>query len=257
MVRCRPEVTVPSKATPKLIRNRLLKGLPASERRPILAELEILDLERHAGISRAGQPMTHVYFPESCMISVVSTMGNGSCVEAGIIGSRGMSALPVFLDAPDHLLDSFVQVPGRAGRIPAEVFRRSAVTGTTLHSLSLHYASFFLEQVARSAACNALHRLEQRCARWLLLASDELGRPDFSLTHEYLAEMLGVRRASVTDVAAELSQRRLVEYSRGRVRIIDARGLAKAACECYGLVTRAAERMLARGRQRAASGGSR
>ena len=233
-----------SKAEVKLVHNRILESLPAAERRQILRELEIVELPRQTSISRAGEPMTDVYFPETCMVSVVTTMRNGSCVEAGVIGARGMAALPVILKSEEHLLDSFVQVPGRAGRLSADTFRRASAPGTALHDLSLRYASIFLQQVARSAACNALHRLEQRCARWLLLAADELQRVDYSLTHEYLAEMLGVRRASVTDVASEFSERGLVEYARGRVRIVDARGLAKTACECYHLVTREAERLL-------------
>jgi len=234
-----------TKTTVKLVRNRILNALPPGERRALLRELEMLDLPRQASISRAGEPMTDVYFPETCMVSVVSTMSNGSCIEAGVIGIRGMAALPVFLDSKEHLLDSFVQVPGRAGRMSADAFRRRARPGSALYALGLRYASYFMQQVARSAACNALHRLEQRCARWLLLTADELQRSDYSLTHEYLAEMLGVRRASVTDVAAELSERGLVKYSRGRVRIVDAPALAKAACECYRLVSAEAERMLA------------
>lgn len=236
-----------TKPTAKLLRNRILKSLPAAESRRLLRELEIVDLPRQHPVSEPGRKMSWVYFPESCMISVVSTMRTGACIEVGIIGRRGMAALPVFLASEHHLMESFVQVPGRAGRLPAEAFQSNAVPRTALYDRSLRYASYFLQQVARSAACNSLHRLEQRCARWLLLAADELGRTDFSLTHEYLAEMLGVRRASVTDVASEFSERGLVEYSRGRVRIVDPKALARAACECYALVTEEAERMFATG----------
>jgi CRP-like cAMP-binding protein len=246
---------VPSKPLPKLVRNRILKSLPPAESRRLLRELEILELPRQHPVTEPGQKMRWVYFPESCMISVVSTMKTGACIEVGIIGRRGMAALPVFLGSEDHLMESFVQVPGRAGRVPAEAFQSNAVPGTALYERSLRYASYFLQQVARSAACNSLHRLEQRCARWLMLTADELGRADFSLTHEYLAEMLGVRRASVTDVASEFGERGLVEYSRGRVRIVNPDGLAKAACECYRLVSAEAERMFASaaGRRQSAS----
>jgi CRP-like cAMP-binding protein len=185
--------------------------------------------------------MRWVYFPETCMISVVSTLGNGACIEVGVIGRRGMAALPVFLDSEYNLMEAFIQVPGRAARVPAEVFLSTSAPGTALYARGLRYTSYFLQQMARSAACNALHRLEQRCARWLLLAADELGRADFSLTHEYLSEMLGVGRASISDLAAEFSDRNLVKYSRGRVHIIDSDGLARTACECYRLITREAE----------------
>ena len=242
-----------AKPAVRLIRNRFLKALPAFERRRIVAELEMVDMPRARSVSEPGQPMKHVYFPETCMVSVVSTTGTGACIEVGIIGCRGMAALPVFLGSDYNLVESFVQVPGRAGRIPAETFRASAGPGTALYEQSLRYTSFFLQQIARSAACNALHRLEQRCARWLLLTAEELGRQDFSLTHEYLAEMLGVRRASITDIAAEFSQRGLVRYSRGRVRIMDARALARAACECYRMLSEEAERMLSGSSRRAAS----
>lgn len=246
-------MSVSTKAAIRLVRNRFLKALPAFERRRIVAELEMVDMPRAKSVTEIGQPMKFVYFPETCMVSVVSTTRSGTSIEVGIIGCRGMAALPVFLGFDDNLVESFVQVPGRAGRIPAETFRASAGPGTALYEQSLRYTSFFIQQVARSAACNALHRLEQRCARWLLLASEELGRHDFSLTHEYLAEMLGVRRASITDIAAEFSQRGLVRYSRARVRIIDVRGLSRAACECYRMVSDEAERMLSAPRKRGAS----
>lgn len=215
-----------------------------------MRELEIVELPRQQQVTQPGLPVRWVYFPETCMVSVVSTMQSGACIEVGIIGRRGMTALPLFLKSDQSLMESFVQVAGRAARLPAEAFQRSAAPGTALYERSLRYVNYFLQQVARSAACNALHRLEQRCARWLLLTAEEVGRPDFSLTHEYLAEMLGVRRASITDTAAEFSDRGLVKYSRARVHIIDVPGLARAACECYRLVSDEAEKMLADGRSR-------
>jgi len=217
----------------KLVRNRLVQALPTAERRRISRELEIVDLPRRKTITEAGQGARYVYFPETAMVSVVSFTRDDLSVEVGIIGRSGTTAVPVFPASDEDALDSFVQIPGRAGRLPAESFRLYARPGTGLYDLSFRYTNFFLRQVARSAACNALHRLEQRCARWLLLAGEEVGSQEFSLTHEFLAEMLGVRRASVTDVAAAFSERGVVKYRRGRVKIIDPQALGKISCACY------------------------
>jgi CRP-like cAMP-binding protein len=217
----------------KLVRNRLVQALPAAERRRLTRDLEMVDMERNTTIAEAGQSVRQVYFPETAMVSVVSSTRDGLTVEVGVIGRSGTTGIPVFLASEENALDSFVQIPGRAGRISAERFRDYAAPGTALAELSLRYTNFFLQQIARAAACNVLHRLEQRCARWLLLASEEVGSREFSLTHEFLSEMLGVRRASVTDVAAEFSERELMKYRRGRVKIVDPKGLEQASCECF------------------------
>jgi len=230
----------------KLVRNRLVRALPPAERRRLTRELEIVELPRRKAISEAGQRMRHVYFPENAMISVVSFTREGSVVEVAVIGRGGMAAIPIFLGSEENPLDSFVQIPGRAARLSAERFRALASPGSALYDLSFRYITFFLQQIARSAACNALHRLEQRCARWLLLASGEIGSRKFSLTHEFLSEMLGVRRASVSDVAAEFSARGLVKYQRGRVEIVDPQGLGRVSCECYRDILEEADRIFRR-----------
>ena len=225
------------------IRNRLLSGLPAEEFKRIRPHVERVQLEQRDLVFDPEVPITHVYFPETAIISLVSKMKSGGVVEVGTAGCEGMAGLPVFLAGDTSSIQAFAQIPGMAVRMKTEAFVRLAGPPGAFHRMLLRYTQAFLTQVAQTAACNGAHLVEERCARWLLMTHDRAG-DDFPLTHEFLAFMLGVRRAGVTVAMRALQDRHLVQYSRGKVRIIDREGLEAMSCECYQVVRAHFERLL-------------
>ena len=225
--------------------NRILKALPPSEYRRLSGSMERVRLEIRQTTGEAGKKLDFVYFPESAMISHVSRMQDGSSVEIGIAGREGMSGLPVLLGDGISMSESFAQISGEAARMTSRAFRREVTPDTALHGLLLRYTQVFIQQTGQSVACNRLHTIRERCAKWLLMTSDQIGETEFVLTQEFLSQMLGVRRPGVTEAAASLARNGLITYKRGRILILDLPGLREAACECYGIMRREVERVLA------------
>ena len=226
------------------IRNRLLSGLPVEEFKRIRPHVERVQLEQRDLVFDPEVPITHVYFPETAIISLVSKLKSGGVVEVGTAGCEGMAGLPVFLAGDTSSIQAFAQIPGIAVRMETEAFVRLASPPGAFHRMLLRYTQAFLTQVAQTAACNGAHLVEERCARWLLMTHDRVAGNDFQLTHEFLAFMLGVRRAGVTVAMRALQDRHLVQYSRGKVRIVDRKGLEAMSCECYRVVRAHFERLL-------------
>jgi hypothetical protein len=168
-------------------------------------------------------------------------------VEVGTIGKEGMDGLPVFLGAQTARLASFCQIPGDTARMPADTFRSEVRSGDHLHDLLCRFTEATLVFAAQSSACNRLHSVEQRCGRWMLHTHDRVGRDEFYLTQEFLSQMLGVRRASVSEVAVTFQREGLISYSRGRLSICDRPGLEAVTCECYGVITKEFDRLLDQG----------
>ena len=195
-------------------------------------------------VALPGQSYEYVYFPEDCIISVVNVMRDGSTVETGTIGNEGLAGLPTLMDSVSSETRVFGQVPGAAQRAPASVVADFVERERELRRLVNRYAQAFLTQVAQGAACNRKHALEQRCARWLLLTQDRVGGDTFELTQHFLSQMLGVRRAGVSEAASALQARGLIEYSRGRITILDRLGMEAAACVCYAIIQGEFARML-------------
>jgi CRP-like cAMP-binding protein len=188
--------------------------------------------------------MEHVYFPEDGVISIVGLMEDGSAVETATVGNEGMVGVPVFLGAMQMAGQGFAQVPGSAWRLPAGALREEVRRGGALSRLLGRYTQALFTLVAQSSACNRKHTVEQRCARWLLMTHDRVAGDNFELTQLFLSQMLGVRRATVTEAAGELQARGLIEYTRGRMAIVDRAGLEAAACPCYGIIRAEFARML-------------
>ncbi|MDP9475804.1 MAG: Crp/Fnr family transcriptional regulator [Actinomycetota bacterium] len=184
----------------------------------------------------AGEPIGHVWFPVDSVCSVVATMEDGQVVEVGTIGNEGMVGLPVFLGRESVPLDTFCQVPGEAVRMRSEVLRTEVGPGDKLHGLLQRYTEATFVFAAQSSACNRLHSVGQRCARWLLHTHDRVGGDEFPLTQGFLAQMLGVRRASVSGVAGDFQRAGLISYSRGTIRVLDRIGLEGRSCECYRVI---------------------
>ena len=223
-------------------RNLLLQNLPTDENRKLAARLEPVRLELHAEIYETQSRIESIHFPDDAMISLVTQMKNGASVEVGVVGRYGMAGLPVFLGSDIAPSDAFVQVAGTGFKIGLSDFKSLVTPKTRLHSRILAYTNSFLFQSSQAAACNALHNVEQRSARWLLMVADQIGADEFELTHEFLAQMLGVRRAGVTEAQAILRSKGLIESRRGKISIRNRAGLEKLACECYGVIHRELEK---------------
>jgi len=178
------------------------------------------------------------------MISVVSLMEDGNSIEVGTIGFEGMAGGMLLMDTDSVPYQFFVQVPGRAQRVDAAVLKGEAERNDSLRKLVLRYEAAFLTQTMQGVACNGLHSVQQRCCRWLLMARDRSESNELKLTHEFLGLMLGVRRASVTDVLRPLQEASLVRSNHGTIAILDRSGLEAGACECYRVIANQQKRLL-------------
>jgi CRP-like cAMP-binding protein len=236
------ERTVPVQALG--IRNHLLNLLPESELDAVLSVAETVEIRAKQLIWRRGEEMPFIHFPHDCVISLVTELEDGSSVEAMTVGSDGFAGLAVFHGLPSSRLTAIGQISGTAHRIPSAAFRRLIDECDELNRILHRYSQFVFETVAQSAACNRMHVIEQRCARWLLMSEDRVGRNHFDLTQEFLAEMLGVRRPGVTVAMGALEKAGLISHARGRIAVVDRPGLEQAACECYGAVARRQRELL-------------
>ena len=219
-------------------RNHLLSDLPDAEFARLAPDLVTVPITVKQRLYRAGQIIDYVYFPNGGVVSITTPMLDGAEVETATVGVEGMVGLEVLLGddaiSPGEIV---LQVPDTsAERLSAVALKRElARRGPVLQSLG-RYTQTVIAQMMQSAACNALHQLPERCARWLLMTRDRVGQDQFELSHEYLANMLGVRRSSVTVVAGALQAAGLISYRHGHVTIADHRGLQDAACECYAAI---------------------
>src|ERR1700736_2191100 len=224
--------------------NRLLSLLSDSDYERLRPHLSPVVFDYKKSLYEAGRPIDQVYFPVEGVASLVITTADGSGAEVGTIGSEGMVGLPICLGDRDAPSSVYVQVPGSALGMEAGFFRHELQRSTTLNLIMLRYAHAFFNQVAQSAACAHLHKVEQRCCRWLLMTRDRMPTGDFLLTHEFLGMMLGVRRTTVTDVMGSLQKAGLIRYRRGHVIILDHDALQQRACECYEISRLEFDRML-------------
>jgi CRP-like cAMP-binding protein len=225
-------------------RNRILASLPRPELRRIEKDLAAAPLEFKEVLHEIGVPIRDVFFVETGVLSVLAAMSDGQAVEVLTIGPEGLLGLPVALATDRAATHAVVQIPGWALRMSTEAFLRHMRAGGQLPSLVHRFAQATFTMVAQSSACNRLHSVHERCARWLLTTRDRVGGDSFPLTHEFLAQMLGVRRASVTGVIQELKRKRLIEAQRGEISIVSPGRLARESCECYFIINDEFDRLL-------------
>lgn len=224
--------------------NRLLAALPAAEAELVLPHLELVPLERGRVIQDVERPIEGVYFPVDGVISIVSVMTDGTAVETATVGKEGMDGIEVFhgVDVtPEH---HFVQVPGSAYRMDPQRFRALLPRCPALVASLHRYSVALFTLAAQTSGCNRMHSMGQRCARWILMVHDRVGRDEFELTQLILSQMLGVRRATVTEAALELQRAGAIDYSRGRVTVVDRGALERASCECYAIIQSVFDRLL-------------
>ena len=224
--------------------NRLLGLLPRRDYERLRPHLQRIVLEYRQSLYRARKPIGFVYFIETGVGSLVNTMANGEAAEVGTIGNEGVVGLPLVLGDDRAPTSVYVQVPGAGLRMKATLFKKELARSASMRTVMLLYAHAVFNQVAQSAACNQFHSLQQRCCRWLLMTHDRMQSDEFLLTQEFLAMMLGVRRTGVTAAAGALQRAGLVRYKRGKVTIIDRRGLIRRSCECYGVSKKEFDRLL-------------
>jgi CRP-like cAMP-binding protein len=224
--------------------NRLLSLLSDDDYERLRPHLSHVEFDYRKSLYEASRPIEHVYFPINGVASLVITTTDGSSAEVGTIGNEGFVGLPVCLGELNAPSSVYVQVPGTGLKLETRIFRGQLERRPTLNRIMLRYAHAFFDQVAQSAACAHLHRVEQRCCRWLLMTHDRMPTDDFLLTHEFLGMMLGVRRTTVTDVMGVLQKAGLIRYRRGHVTILDRSALQRRACECYGISKLEFDRLL-------------
>jgi CRP-like cAMP-binding protein len=223
--------------------NHLLAQLPSDEYARLSTHLEPVTLTIGDVLYYPQDPVTHVYFPNRGTVSVIATFENSEGVEVGVVGNEGMLGVNVVLGSVTTPHEAVVQQPGDGLRMPTEVLRQEFKKGGQLHDLILRYTQAFIIQIAQTAACNRSHPLGGRLARWLLMSHDRAMTDELLLTHDFIAVMLGTRRAGVSEAAGKLQYDGLIKYKRGHIQIIDRKGLEAISCECYPIVKREFERL--------------
>jgi CRP-like cAMP-binding protein len=226
-------------------RNRLLDLLSETERERLVPAMQRIAGKLGDIVFRRGEPLAHVDFPLTGVISLIVIMEDGGVVEAGTVGNEGFAGLPLLLGAESSPAQAFYQVPGEALRMPADVFTDELERGGRFREVMQRYAQSFVNQVAQGAACNRMHPVDQRLSKWILMSQDRVGADEILLTQEVLSQMLGVRRASVTVAAGMLQKAGFIRYSRGVIKVLDRAALEASSCECYHVVRAELDRLLA------------
>jgi CRP-like cAMP-binding protein len=213
--------------------NHLLAALPRNDLARLLPALAPVSLKFGEILYEPNQPIPHVYFPIDCLVSLLVPTDGRQLLEVGMVGHEGMVGASIALSMPSSSLHALVQGGGSALRMSAKRFRSELESCPALQRLAHRYLHALMAQISETAACNHFHVVEARLARWLLMTRDRMRSAEFRMTHDFLAQMLGVRRVGVTEAAGALQTRKLIEYARGQIRILDHPGLEAACCGCY------------------------
>jgi len=221
---------------PPTVRNSILLGLPPRQLQRLLPQMEVVPLKLGEELYAPGGRIRHCYFPNDGVVSLLTVLAPHKAAEVGMIGSEGVVGMSAAVGINVSRLRAVVQGDGSAMRISAANLEKEFAGSNALHRGLFRFGQSLTGQIAQTAACNRFHRTEMRLARWLLVTRDRLRSESFILTHQFLALMVGVRRPGVTTAAGSLARRGLISYTRGRIRILDSKGLQDAACECYEAV---------------------
>jgi CRP-like cAMP-binding protein len=224
--------------------NRVLAALPPADYEAILPALELVALAPGMALYESGDRQPWLYFPASGIVSLLYLLVNGSSTEIALAGREGVVGISLFMGGGGTPSRAVVQVAGQAWRMRAAAMKASFDRGGALHDLLLRFTQALITQMTQTGVCNRHHAVDQQVCRWLLLALDRLESSEIRMTQERIAHLLGVRREGVTEAAGRLQAAGLIEYSRGRIRVLDRGGLEQRACECYAVVQREYERLL-------------
>jgi CRP-like cAMP-binding protein len=228
------------------LKNHLLASLPPEEWARWRPELEPMSMPLGQVLSESGMAMTHVYFPTTAIVSMLYVMEDGASAEIAVVGNEGLVGISLFMGGETTPSRCVVQSAGEGFRMHGQVLKKEFNrSGPVLHLL-LRYTQALITQMAQTAACNRHHSLDQQLCRWLLLSLDRLQANELLMTQELIANMLGVRREGVTEAALNLQRAGLIRYQRGRITVLDREGLERRTCECYAVVRREYDRLLAK-----------
>jgi len=230
--------------SPSSSRNWLLAGLSRGDYRRLARHLEPIEFSLGEIVYEAGQPQSYLYFPTTSVVTLVYTTKSGASAEMGVVGNDGVVGVALYMGGSTQPNRALVQIAGDALRMKAHALRAEFARRGRLQWLLLRYAQALLTQISQTAVCNGLHSVEQRLCRWLLLCDDRVSIGELPLTQSIIAMMLGVRREAVTAAARRLQAAKCISYSRGRIALLDRRGLENRVCECYEVVRRESERLL-------------
>ncbi|MGH9326237.1 MAG: Crp/Fnr family transcriptional regulator [Terriglobia bacterium] len=213
--------------------NVILDSMPDSEYQAFLDQLDRVEVGIRQVVHEPGRPVNIIYFPVTAVFSTVAVTDDGGTVEVATVGREGLAGLSAFLGKPQNTLTVFSQIPGTCWQVPVPPFRKALEDGGWLHETLHHYTQCLMVQMSQSVICNARHTVLERCARWLLMSADRVQSSEFLLTQEFLGQMLAARRGSVNETATTFESKGLIEYSRGRIKIVNRKGLEGVSCECY------------------------
>ncbi len=230
--------------------NLLLAALPAADHARLAPHLEPVALPLGLVIFESGSKLRHLYFPTSGIVSLLYSMENGASTEIAVIGNEGVVGIALFMGGESTPSRAVVQSAGHGYRLPASVLKMEFALSGPLQHLLLRYTQALIAQMTQTAVCNRHHSVDQQLCRWLLLSLDRLSSNELKMTQELIANMLGVRREGVTEAAGHLQKDGLIHYSRGRITVLDRRGLEKRVCECYSVVKKEIDRLLPPGNGR-------
>ena len=222
--------------------NRILASVPAREYRRLSPHLFPVSLKFGQVLYEPGKSIRQVYFPLNSLVSLLTAVDRRRTLEVGMVGQEGMAGMPFILGMGVSGVRALVQGAGTALRMSATAFRVEFDRTPALQQALYRYTYALMAQISQTAACNRFHEAEARLARWLLMTADRVGSDEFPVTHEFLAHMLGLRRVGVTEAASALKRRSLIAYQRGKLQILDKRGLGRASCSCYQIVKTVFER---------------
>ena len=224
--------------------NHLLDSLPPSDYARIEPQLEPVELKLGNVLYESGEKLRHVYFPTTAILSLLYLMANGASAEIAIVGNEGVLGISLFMGGNTTPSRAVVQSAGQCYRLKSELLNKEFERFGPMMRLLLRYTQALITQMSQTAVCNRHHSLDQQLCRWLLLSLDRLQSNDLYMTQQLIANMLGVRREGVTEAAGKLQKAGLIEYRRGRIRVLDRPGLEKRVCECYQVVKKEFDRLL-------------
>ena len=232
----------PGSPSPK--QNQLLAALSPTDFNHLLPDLKLVTMPLGKVIYESGVLLNHLYFPADCIISLLYVMQNGAAAEIAVAGNEGVVGIALFMGGGTTPSRAIVQSAGYAFELRSEVLDKEFARASTLQHLLLRYTQALITQMSQTAVCNRHHTVDQQLCRWLLLSLDRLSSNEVSMTQELIANMLGVRREGVTQAAGKLQARGLIQYSRGRITVLDRPALEAEVCECYAVVKREYDRLL-------------
>jgi CRP-like cAMP-binding protein len=229
----------------RIERNALLAGLPSAERARFSDHLELVPLTLGQVLYESGETMAHAYFPTDCVISLLYVMKNGESAEIAIVGNEGMVGLALFMGGDSTMSRAIVQNAGHAYRLKAKVLKDEFRRGKELSRALLMFGSALITQMVQTAACNRHHTVDQQLCRWMLLSLDRLPTGQISMTAKLIGNMLGLKTEQVSTATDVLSKAGLIRYADGEITVLDRPGVELRSCECYGVVKKESDRLLA------------